>query len=553
MPPDESEKVSEASLETEIYDLKAIIESIKEMGANTEAAETILGQAEKALVENNLEIAQTLFESASQTTKLVKQQYFIQASSILFSSLQRTILNLENVGSDVNFIKNLYNKAKQMFDSGQYDEAMDFVKSAEDMAKDLKADLPEGTILDEISGEVVTKADTSSEIDKSQEQMERVSKTLISVEKLLQEAIDSGYAVNEAEKMYSLAEDAFDYQDYKKAEEYALESEKNLQDILKPMHDDQLKKSTSVPEDNDTPSTSELREDLPTGDGFGPGLSTFSDGLPRGIIGDAPKTIDDGDPFESEEEKMSQALEIEKEATNILITADEKITAGKDAGLNMPMAERLLAIGESYFDRGDFDKVKEYADKAIKQVDEIVSRKGFKQQAKPLLDLEAEVGGIKQDDEAGEGEGEGDEDYEEEPEPKRESGKKTGTAGKLEKALEKIQHEILEVKDLGVDIGDAEDLLNGAFEKLDKGNFPGAKEHGITSKNKIKTVKKNFIKKKALELIKNAWKDIAMAENEGIDVTESNILLKDARNLIKNDKFEEAAKIAMNVIQLLKE
>ena len=35
MPPDEPEKVSKASLGTEIADLQAIIESIKEMGAKT--------------------------------------------------------------------------------------------------------------------------------------------------------------------------------------------------------------------------------------------------------------------------------------------------------------------------------------------------------------------------------------------------------------------------------------------------------------------------------------------------------------------------------------
>jgi tetratricopeptide (TPR) repeat protein len=535
------------------------------MGANVEAAETIILQAEKALEDNNLQITKTLLESATQTAKLIKQQYFIQASSILFSSLQRTIMNLEGAGSEVNYIKDLYNKAKEMFDSGQYDEAMDYVRSAEDMAHDLKAELPVGTVLDETSGEVITEADLTAEMDESRAQMERVSKILIRVEKLLEEAINAGYAINEIEKTYSLAEDAFDYQDYKKAEEYALECERSLEATLLPMRQNKLKKQEETEADLEmsTPFKG-MREDLPTG-GFNTGTSKLSDGLPMGIIGDAPKAIEEVEPAAeepkepeepeepeaSDEEPLNPELEVEKEATNMLIEADEKITAAKNVGLNMPMAERLLTIGESYFDRGDFDKVKEYASKAIKQVDENVSRKGFSEKVKQKIDHE-EV----EEEVAVEEEYEEPVEVVEEPpsleEIKEKKAKRTKTAAKLEAALQKIETEIAEAKELGVSIDNTEDLIKTAFEEIEADNLAEAKELGILAKNKIKNIKKNFIKKKALQLIKVAWKEIEVAENKGAVVTQPRKLLQDARNQIKERKFQKAAKLAMKANQIIK-
>ena len=115
MSPDNSQILSKSSLKKEIEKHRESLESIKEMGADVEAAEAIIDQIEKNLADDNVEMANTLLESATQTIKVIKQQYFIQASSILFSSLQRNIMNLEGAGSEVDYIKDLYNKAKDNF------------------------------------------------------------------------------------------------------------------------------------------------------------------------------------------------------------------------------------------------------------------------------------------------------------------------------------------------------------------------------------------------------------------------------------------------------
>ena len=218
MSPVDYGELDKSTLEKDLQETKDLITNIKSMGADVEAAEIIVSQAERALEKGNLEMAKTLIESTVKTFTLIKQQYFIQSASILFSSLQRSIVSLEGAGSEVNYIKDLYNRAKEKFEAGLYEEAMDYMKSAEDMVNDVKESLPEERRPTE--GEA-KEEEATAEVDRSQEQMEAVSQVLIRVEKLLQEASDAGYAVHEAEKLYSLAEDAFDYQDYKKAEDYA--------------------------------------------------------------------------------------------------------------------------------------------------------------------------------------------------------------------------------------------------------------------------------------------------------------------------------------------
>ena len=140
MSPGNSLGLDKASLEHEIQKAKEMIEDIASIGADVTTAEAILSQAESALANENFEMVQTLTESAISTSTLIKQQYFVQAASILFSSLQRSILNFEGSGLQVNTIKDLYNQAKMKFDNGEYEEAMDDIKSAEDLADELKGE-----------------------------------------------------------------------------------------------------------------------------------------------------------------------------------------------------------------------------------------------------------------------------------------------------------------------------------------------------------------------------------------------------------------------------
>jgi hypothetical protein len=53
-------------------------------------------------------------------------------------------------------------------------------------------------------------------------------------------------------------------------------------------------------------------------------------------------------------------------------------------------------------------------------------------------------------------------------------------------------------------------------------------------------------------MIKVAWKEIAVAEEQGMDVSEANGYLQEARNQIKENKFEKAAQFAMRAINFFK-
>lgn len=563
MSPVSSEDITKSSVEEQLQTAKDLVANIKSMGANVEAAEAIIAQAEKAFEEDNLEIAKSLLDSAVKTSTLIKQQYFVQASSILFSSLQRSIVSLEGSGSEVNYIKDLYNKAKERFDKGQYEEAMDYIKSAEDMVHELKGDVmpPHGALG---TGEEGVEDELTFEYEGSQEQMENVSKVLIRVERLLQEAIEGGYSVNEAEKLYSLAEDAFDYQDYKKAEEYAMQSEHTLEEILRPMRTEGQKVEADTEEKSPGEALGKMREDLPRGDSFTSRMPDYSELMPKGILGDLSKKPEDESMFE--EEPLDPELELEKHATNLLISADEKIAAAKEAGLNMPMAERLLTIGESYFDRGEFERVKEYAEKAIKQVDEIITRKGYQEQVEanlnkgreqPELELaeeepEIELPPLKFQMPSDESVSEvAEEDTEEEVELE-EMGTKKISPKKLKSELAKLKSEILETKETGVNVDAAEELITNAIDEFKEHNYEEANANLKKAKGRIRTIKIKFIKKKALEMIKYAWKEIEKAEIQGIDIAEANSLLQNSRNQIKIGEFEKAVELALQSLQLIK-
>lgn len=539
MSPADFNDLNKATLEKDLQETKDRIANIKSMGADVEAAEIIMTQAEKALEEGNLEMTKAMIDSTIRTFTLIKQQYFIQAASILFSSLQRSIVSLEGAGSEVNYIKDLYNRAKEKFDSGQYEEAMDYIKSAEDMVNDLTDSLPEerrppATEDVVVEEEAALKEQLTFEYDRSQEQMERVSQVLIRVEKLLQEAIVAGYSVNEAEKLYSLAEDAFDYQDYKKAEEYSLQCESSLEEILRPLHEAQ----TRVAEEGGTIEPPEeqkaIREDIPTGNRFTNKDKGLSDIMPKGIIGDAPKA-EQQEVKTPEEKAIDLELAVEKEATNLLITADEKITMAKDSGLNIPMAERLLSIGESYFDRGEFDKVKEYAEKAIQQINEVMIRKGISTKPKDETPPE-EVA---------------EEDVVEDPELE-ETPAHPEAIQNLESSLMAIKSEIDEARTMGLAIDDAEELIEKSLDEFNSTHYTAAQQFATTAKKELKNLKKDFIKKKALEMVKYAWKELEKAEDEGIDITMANELLQNSRDLVKNGKYQKAAELAMQSLQTIK-
>jgi tetratricopeptide (TPR) repeat protein len=562
MAPDDTSSEDKSTLVKKLNDTKELISNLKSMGADVEAAELIIDQAEKTIEKGNLDMTQALLDSAENTFSLIKQQYFIQSASILFSSLQRSIVSLEGAGSEVNFIKDLYNKAKEKFDTAQYDEAMDYMKSAEDMVEDLKANLPEELRPSDTEPESELNQDTepkeqlSFSYDRSQEKMEEVSQVLIRVDKLLQEAVDAGYAVNDAEKLYSLAEDAFDYQDYKKAEQYAVRSEQALEDILGPMHERASKSDSSAPEaeiESEAPKR-KLREDIPSGDSFASNSDTLSDMLPKGIIGKAST--------ESSEEDIETAISIEKEATNLLIAADEKLNEAKESGLNLPMAERLLLIGESYFDRGDFETVKDYANKAIKQVEEMISRKGIQEiGGKPITTPDNDVA-VESIDEPSESSVPS--QIPTTPTKRAESkGKaKSSSKGKgqdrsqavekLNSGLNKIKSDISEAMEMGLDLTEAQDMIDQALIEFDNDHFTDAKRLGKNAKSLLKENKKMYIKKKALEMVKYAWKEIAQAEQMGIDISEATVLLQESRNLIKSGKFDKAVKMAIESIQTVK-
>ena len=98
----------------------------------------------------------------------------------------------------------------------------------------------------------------------------------------------------------------------------------------------------------------------------------------------------------------------------------------------------------------------------------------------------------------------------------------------------------------------AEELITIAIGEYKDHDYEDANVHLNEAQDTIRTIKMKFIKKKALEMIKYAWKEIEKAENQGIDIAEANSLLQNSRNQIKIGEFEKAVELALQSLQILK-
>ena len=86
MSPVDYGELDKSTLEKDLQETKDLITNIKSMGADVEAAEIIVSQAERALEKGNLEMAKTLIESTVKTFTLIKQQYFMQLLYFIYDA-----------------------------------------------------------------------------------------------------------------------------------------------------------------------------------------------------------------------------------------------------------------------------------------------------------------------------------------------------------------------------------------------------------------------------------------------------------------------------------
>ncbi len=563
-------KISKPLLKDELKKLSNLVDNLDSLGIEVGSSKNILEDIANALADDNLETANELLNNAKNETKSIKEQYFFQASSILFSSLKRTIMNLADSDPEKASISEVYRSAKGLFDQGHYEEALKQIKQAEEIAMGLNTEEGDGGKLKNLFfNNLDLETEEESEGDRSQAQMERVSLILIRVEKLIEEAKEAGYVVNNILKLYSLAEDAFDNQDYIKAEEYGIDCEDMLNDSLAPLHaatekskDITITTTATTTATTTTTTGSEssksaqkeidkYREDLPTSIGLYP-VKKYSDMAPMGLVGDTKEdTADEGgseDPSVNDLENTdnNKESEIENEATQQLILFDKRINTAKDMDLNVPMAERLFSIAEGYFDRSEFGSVKEYVDKGLKSLDvALAQNQKVKNSDGEINSSDLEAGTVEPD-----GSGIGESPLPEpEIDPKLELKKKK----KLRSRLKKIEVEINKLEDMGISVGNANKLLLHSFEELDRNDLDAAKKFKNRAKRKIKKTKDEFFKQKALEMIKAAWTQMGSMELDSTIRDQANALLDEARNQVKQEEFKKAAEFAIRSVQLIQE
>jgi len=121
---------------------EAVSEALS-MGANVSEAEEFLGNAGAAYEEGRVADAKEFASRALESAKRSKEEYFISGAPIIFSSLQRSIVNLERKDGDATKAKSCLMGAKEAFEKGDFDKAMkDVQEGMQDVSirkKDIQA------------------------------------------------------------------------------------------------------------------------------------------------------------------------------------------------------------------------------------------------------------------------------------------------------------------------------------------------------------------------------------------------------------------------------
>ena len=113
---------------------------------------------------------------------------------------------------------------------------------------------------------------------------------------------------------------------------------------------------------------------------------------------------------------------------------------------------------------------------------------------------------------------------------------------------DKVKREIEELKN-SVDTTPAENLLKKVKLAIDIKDYSSAEEYVKECIQKTHELKKFY--EKAADSLKTAWPRIKQARDEGVDVTRSNELIKEARKALRAKQCQKSLELANLAVDLL--
>jgi len=179
----------------------------------------------------------------------------------------------------------------------------------------------------------------------------------------------------------------------------------------------------------------------------------------------------------------------------------ESLKVAKESGLNVSEAEDLLQLAESMFEEQDFEAVAQYLDQASSSIDVV------QEQHQDMTTSEALA----------------------------------STYGLVE-----------EIEGLGIDMGDAESLLQQAEAMFADKDYDAAEKLIKEAESRAEESRSHFFKEMSSNAIISAKSSIVEAKEAGGNITEAEQILASSREALESNEFERAEELAIKSEEMAK-
>jgi hypothetical protein len=147
---DIKEKEKGSSSREELAFIQQLFDELKEKGVNVLQAEAPLMQAKASLNSRDYEMALTYIANTKQVLINIKKPFSIKMAKEAVSRANKTIVNVQNYGADVEQAQQIFNDAQNAMNNNDYDTAEEKAKKAEKMALEAQSKYYDDYISNEI-------------------------------------------------------------------------------------------------------------------------------------------------------------------------------------------------------------------------------------------------------------------------------------------------------------------------------------------------------------------------------------------------------------------
>jgi hypothetical protein len=499
---------------------------LKKLGISSELVETLLKSAEDAFKRKRYADAIAFVDRADTAAERLKRQHKSNQIKAMVKSVEDMITNMQTAGIDVSKATALLQQTASALESEEYTTAEEYIKEAEQIAKASSREYYMTEISTELSGvqrlitqlerEDVDVATPQSLIAQAKlaikyDDYDRCKSLIAQAKELatklrtswlevkakdalqharayLDEVKGPNVDVTEAEKFIRNAERALSTKDFDRALEFAQRAEETTREIER----NYLKEIVG----NELTGIQQLLSEIKRA---GIDISEPSD-----IVSKAESAYDDGD-YKEARGLISSARELAEDARyeyvrehawDTILTARNYLADLKNLGIDVAEPERLIAQAESTYESKYYKKSEADYKRAETQANSAIER---------LRALE--------------------ENY------KRQE---------VVDEISYLRYILADIKKIGVDIGEAERLLEVATEHMNRGDFVNARKFTAKAEKLARDAKESYLYDQGLVSIRTMEEALEKLKGTGADISELDEYLVIAKSALESHDFDKA-------------